>query len=142
MCQRRADPRARLWASGAGDQLPDLSQDLRATPHLDDGCELRELRNQHLAGVEPLRVMRSRVAAAGQAHDDDAVLESLDDDVAAARGRALSARWPVRFHYVPVARPGHRCYWSVRGAVWSPAGSPPAWNAHRALPLPPGQPLP
>src|SRR5215472_8417650 len=113
MCQRRADPRARLWASGAGDQLPDLSQDLRATPHLDDGCELRELRNQHLAGVEPFRVMRSRVAAAGQAHDDDAALARLDDDVAADRGRALSARCTVRFHSLPRARPEHRSYWSV-----------------------------
>src|SRR6202165_67511 len=66
-----------------GNQLSRFREDLSAAPNLDRRGQLGELRHQDLACVQALRMVRSRVFAAGQVHDVDGSLERLDHDVAA-----------------------------------------------------------
>src|SRR5437879_4248771 len=64
----------------------DVGEDLGAAPDLDRGGHLGELGDEDLSLVEAFGVVGAGVGASGQAHDDDAVLEGLDHDVAGAPG--------------------------------------------------------
>src|SRR4029077_17595693 len=63
----------------------DVGKHLGAAADLYGSRQLRELRAEHLARVEPLRVMRTGVLTSRQAHDHDSIFERLHDDIPSSR---------------------------------------------------------